>query len=65
MKYKVSVDREKCIACGACQVVCPDVFDTNEDGTAKCLVNETDDDCVKEAADSCPVMAINIEETGE
>lgn len=78
MKYRVTIDREKCIACGTCTVVCPDVFELGFD-IGKSRVKEeynveTDEkksighvtvdlrDCARSAADACPVSAIKIEE---
>lgn len=52
---------DSCIACGACESICEAVF-TVEDVA---VVNESavadNIDCVKEAADACPVGAIIIE----
>ena len=61
MSYKVKVDENKCIGCGACQAVCPDVFQLNDDGKAQVLVPTTDIECVKEAEEACPVSAIEVE----
>lgn len=55
---------ENCIGCGACTAVAPDVFDLNDDGLA---VSKIDGDLgdleasAKEAAESCPVEAIEVE----
>lgn len=50
-----------CIACGACESICDAVF-TVEDVA---VVNQTavadNIDCVKEAADACPVGVIVID----
>lgn len=50
-----------CIACGACESICDAVF-TVEDVA---VVNQTavvdNIDCVKEAADACPVGVIVVE----
>ena len=51
----VSVDKEKCIGCGACVAVCPEGFEM-KDGKAK--VNG-DAQCSKEAEAGCPVGAIS------
>ena len=58
MNVKVN---DSCIACGACDSICDAVFSVED--VAK--VNESEvaanEDCVKEAADACPVGAIEIE----
>jgi ferredoxin len=54
---------ENCIGCGACTAVCPDVFDLNDDGVAENILGEVPADLeesVKEAAESCPVEAIEL-----
>jgi ferredoxin len=52
---------DSCIACGACESICDAVFSISD----KADVNESavvdNMDCVKEAADACPVSAIEIE----
>ena len=52
---------DSCIACGACESICDAVFSVED----KAVVNESavadNIDSVKEAADSCPVGAIEIE----
>ena len=49
------------VACGACESVCDAVFSIED----KAVVNEAavadNMDAVKEAADACPVAAIEIE----
>ena len=55
---KVSVDKEKCIGCGACVSVCPDVFEMGDEGKSEAKKKECDLDCCKEAKDICPVDAI-------
>lgn len=57
---KVSVN-DCCIACGACESVCDAVFSIED----KAVVNEgavaANEASVKEAADCCPVNAIEIQ----
>ena len=57
----VSIDKEKCIGCGACAAVCEAVFELK---AGKAVVKKGQQKsklpCVKEAADSCPVQAINL-----
>ncbi|MCD6487909.1 MAG: ferredoxin [Desulfurococcales archaeon] len=77
VKYKVIVDRSACISCGTAPTVCPQVFVLGEDNgknrvtddyvikntesTSIGIVPENMYECVKRAADSCPVLAIKIE----
>ena len=58
-KYKVSVDKGKCIGCGACEATCEEVFKI-KDGKAHVKTSETDKECAKEAEESCPVDAISV-----
>jgi len=59
---KVFVDQDSCIGCGVCENLCPEVFTINADGKAESIVPETDLPCATDAADSCPVQAITVEE---
>jgi ferredoxin len=58
------VDEETCIGCGLCAETCPEVFEMNDD-KAHVKVDEVPaavaESC-KEAAENCPVEAIQIEE---
>ncbi|MEM0480944.1 MAG: ferredoxin [Candidatus Aenigmatarchaeota archaeon] len=62
---RVRVNREKCIGCGACVSLVPEVFEFVE-GLAKEKVSEINDEklkqAVKEAAEICPTGAIEVEE---
>ncbi len=58
----ISVDKEKCIGCGACAAVCPSSFKMVEN---KAVVVKSEVDklsCEKQGADVCPVQAIIITE---
>ena len=55
----VSVDKNKCIGCGACIATCEEVFELQY---GKAIVKNWKEKskipCVKEAVDICPVQAI-------
>lgn len=50
----MKVDRSKCIGCGACVSICPNVFEL-KDGKSHVKSN---DNC-EDAVDACPVAAIS------
>jgi ferredoxin len=56
----VSVDQSLCIGCGICMDMCPEVFQTTEDGKAQSVGNECELHSLEEVADACPVEAINV-----
>lgn len=65
---KVSIDSTKCIACGSCVAICPEVFEMKEDGSVDVKSEWKGKDIpvelqkkVQEAHDMCPVTAIVIE----
>jgi ferredoxin len=61
---KASVDEETCIGCGLCAETCPEVFELVDD-KARTRLDEVPDEFVetcREAAEDCPVEAIQIEE---
>ena len=58
---KLKVDKDICIGCGACQAIAPDVFEIDDDGLAKTIVDEVPEDNSEDAIDAkegCPVSAI-------
>jgi ferredoxin len=60
----VTVDEETCIGCGLCAETCPEVFEMNND-KVNIKVDEVPEDVMdscKEAAENCPVEAIQMEE---
>lgn len=62
---KVKIDKDTCIRCGACQALCPDVFEYDDDGIMDVKVTDVSDDLVEDvidAKDGCPVDAIKTEE---
>jgi ferredoxin len=58
----VSIDKNKCIGCGACASICESVFEMKDDGKAyvKKAQEKSKESCVKEAVESCPVEAIKL-----
>lgn len=50
-----------CIACGACESICDAVFTVEDVAVVNQSAVADNMDCVKEAADACPVGVIVIE----
>lgn len=61
---KAKVDQDTCIGCGLCTSICSEVFEMNDDGKAEAISEVTDSlkDDAEEAASSCPVDAITVED---
>lgn len=59
---KPEIDNKKCIGCGTCSAMCPEVFEIQA-GKAT-LVNEAPiedkQECIQEAKQACPVEAISL-----
>ena len=61
---RASVDEDLCTGCGLCEDTCPEVFEMDGE-VAKVIVDDVPaaaEDTCREAAESCPVEAIAIEE---
>lgn len=63
---KIKVNRDACIGCGACPVIAPKLFELDEEGLSRALVDEAtsdeDKENAKDASESCPTSAIEVEE---
>lgn len=58
---KVKVNKEQCIGCGACAALCSSVFEIDDDGLSKVILDEVPADDIEsanDAIDSCPTSAI-------
>ena len=62
---KATVKKDVCIGCGLCTSVASEVFGFADDGLAENVlggdVPAGSEESVQEAADSCPVAAIEVE----
>jgi len=56
---KVSVNKDKCIGCGACQTSCPETFKLGADGKSE-VINPEGKCNLKEVAENCPASAISV-----
>lgn len=71
---KVKVNKDSCIGCGACAAICDEVFEINDEGLSEVKKTEENKDLeftpvkeelqdeVRDAVDSCPTGAIEINE---
>jgi electron transfer flavoprotein alpha subunit len=55
---EVKIDVDVCIGCGVCVKKCPGGFELNDN--MKAQARDHNAPCVKEAADACPVGAIEV-----
>jgi len=71
---KARVKKDTCIGCGACTVIANNIFDIGDDGLAETVapyvdeelkekeIPENEFDNVIDAAESCPVGAIEVDQ---
>ena len=66
IKRRLVVDQDKCIGCGTCVALYPEIFELNGEGKAEVKFKEFKDSSwqskIEEAIESCPVEAIGSEE---
>ena len=62
---KVKVNQDACISCGACEAICPEVFNLNDEGLSEVKEDQKNkeikkdlQDQVNDAISSCPTNAI-------
>lgn len=51
---------DSCIGCGACESICDAVFKVDGVAVVNASAVADNEDCVKEAAEACPVGAIEV-----
>jgi ferredoxin len=60
---RIVVDRDRCIGTGICESIAADVFEVQDDGTMRLVVDEveeTDRDRMEQAVARCPTSALKI-----
>jgi ferredoxin len=50
--------QEKCIGCGACAAICPEIFEMDEETYKAKIVSQKEKKCCEKAIEACPVNAI-------
>lgn len=55
----IIINKKKCIGCGACVAICPEVFKIGSDGKSH-VKNQKGKCNIKSAIEGCPVQAINV-----
>lgn len=72
MATYTTVDRDTCIACGACGATAPELFDYDEEGVAFALLDQNQGNSeipeelledLEDALDGCPTDSIKAEQT--
>jgi ferredoxin len=56
---KIKIDKKKCIGCGACATLCPEVFEM-KDGKAT-VKKVTDAKNLTHVVSSCPTSAVDLD----
>ncbi|ASU85845.1 ferredoxin [Nocardiopsis gilva YIM 90087] len=62
---KIRVEKDMCCGAGQCVALAPEVFDQDDDGVVMLLQQSPASELhgpVRDAADVCPTMAIEIDE---
>lgn len=67
---KIKLEREKCIGCGSCWILCPKYFELIDDGKSHIKEAVKQDieelevtklECAESATEACPTQCIHIE----
>lgn len=63
---RITADRERCIGAGMCALIAPEIFDQDDDdGRVRLLDSNPQRNlaAVREALDTCPSRALEIDES--
>jgi ferredoxin len=66
MIYKVEIDTSKCLGCGSCSILAPEIFGIDKEKNVS-IVKEGSDlsdlDVILKCARSCPMSAITVKDS--
>jgi ferredoxin len=60
---RVTVDRQRCVGSGTCEMLAPDLFEVSADGIVAMLrpdLGSDDVDPAEEAVRACPTQALDL-----
>lgn len=58
-KTMIIIDQANCIGCSLCVSLCPNHFQMNSEFKAETIGDDSDESCVQEAINNCPVSVIS------
>ncbi len=62
-KKKIKINKDKCLGCGSCTFMYPEMFYLDENGKAEVKeLKKIDEEKLQSAIDACAAEAIEIEE---
>lgn len=60
---KLTIDYDKCLSSGQCAYLQPELFDLNDDGAPRVLIEQPEGELIAKARDAiqmCPAQAISL-----
>ena len=58
--YRIVIDRSLCSGFGACAELAPEIFSVDDEGLVAIRTGTSEDVRVLDAADACPMAAIEV-----